>query len=62
MGQAAKGARDQELIRTIEECAGQTEVQQQWLATRLKAAAPQALLGRRLTLFDHKRPSAHVEV
>ena len=44
VGQVAKGARDQELIRTIEECAGQTEVQRQWLTTRLKAAAPQALL------------------
>jgi hypothetical protein len=44
VGQAAKGARDQELIQTVEQCAKQTEAQQKWLTTRLKAAAPQALL------------------
>ena len=44
VGQAAKGARDQDLIRTVAECAEQTELQQKWLTTRLKAAAPQALL------------------
>jgi hypothetical protein len=44
VGQAAKGARDQELIQTVERCAKQTEAQQKWLTTRLKAAAPQALL------------------
>ena len=44
VGQAAKGARDKELIDTVEQCARQTEAQQQWLITRLKAAAPQALL------------------
>lgn len=42
--QAAKGARDRDLIRTGEECAKETEAQQQWLMTRMKAAAPQALL------------------
>jgi hypothetical protein len=44
VGQAAKGARDYELIETVEQCAKQTEAQQKWLTTRLKAAAPQALL------------------
>jgi len=44
VGQAAKGARDQELIQTVEKCAKETEAQQKWLMTRLKAAAPQALL------------------
>jgi hypothetical protein len=44
VGQAAKGARDQELIRTVERCDEETESQRQWLMTRLKAAAPQALL------------------
>jgi hypothetical protein len=44
VGQAAKGARDQGLIETVEQCAKQTEAQQQWLTTRLKSAAPQALL------------------
>ena len=44
VGQAAKGARDEELVRTTGECAQQTKAQLQWLTTRLKAAAPQALL------------------
>jgi hypothetical protein len=44
VGQAAKGARDHELIRAVDACAGETEAQQDWLTTRLKAAAPQALL------------------
>jgi anaerobic selenocysteine-containing dehydrogenase len=44
VGQAAKGGRDQELIRTVEDCDKEMESQQQWLMTRMKAAAPQALL------------------
>lgn len=44
VGQAAKGARDRELIRAVGQCAKETEDQQKWLTTRLKAAAPQALL------------------
>jgi hypothetical protein len=44
VGQAAKGARDHELIRAVDACAEETEAQQDWLTTRLKAAAPQALL------------------
>jgi hypothetical protein len=44
VGQAAKGARDRELIETVGECAKETEAQRKWLTTRLKAAAPQALL------------------
>ena len=44
VGQAAKGARDQELIDTVEQCDEEAEAQQQWLTTRLKSAAPQALL------------------
>ena len=44
VGQAAKGARDQELIRTVEQCEVETASQRRWLMTRLKAAAPQALL------------------
>jgi len=44
VGQAAKGARDLELIEAIDQGAKQTEAQQKWLTTRLKAAAPQALL------------------
>jgi hypothetical protein len=44
VGQAAKGARDEELIQTVEKGATETQAQQKWLTTRLKAAAPQALL------------------
>ena len=44
VGQAAKGARDEELIHAVAHCANETEAQQKWLTTRLKAAAPQALL------------------
>lgn len=44
VGQAANGARDQELIRTVQDCDKEMESQQQWLMTRMKAAAPQALL------------------
>ena len=40
VGQAAKGGRDQELIRTVEDCDKEMESQQQWLMTRMKAAAP----------------------
>jgi hypothetical protein len=44
VGQAAKGARDQQLVDTVDQCAKEIEAQQKWLTTRLKAAAPQALL------------------
>ncbi|HKN43796.1 MAG TPA: hypothetical protein VJW23_07715 [Propionibacteriaceae bacterium] len=44
VGQAAQGTRDQELIRTVDDCTKETKAQQQWLTTRLKAAAPQALV------------------
>jgi hypothetical protein len=44
VGQAAQGARDQELIRAVQACDKELESQQQWLMTRMKAAAPQALL------------------
>jgi hypothetical protein len=44
VGQAAKGARDHELIGTAMRCDEETESQRQWLITRLKAAAPQTLL------------------
>ncbi|GAA1134200.1 hypothetical protein [Citricoccus alkalitolerans] len=42
--QAAQGLRDQELIRVVEQCESQTQVQLSWLATRMKQAAPQALI------------------
>lgn len=42
--QAALALRDEELIAIIADCEPQTKLQQDWLSTRLKQAAPQALL------------------
>ena len=42
--QAALGLRDDELTRIVSQCEAQTEVQLRWLTTRMKQAAPQALL------------------
>jgi hypothetical protein len=44
VGQAGKGARDTELVDTVDRCAAQTSTQMSWITTRMKAAAPQALL------------------
>ena len=44
VGQAGKGLRDADLISTVDSCAAQTDHQLSWLSTRMKAAAPQALL------------------
>jgi hypothetical protein len=44
IGQAAQGARDQELLETVNACERQTATQIKWLKTRMKQAAPQALL------------------
>ena len=44
VGQAAQGARDAELIDVVTRCDDQTSTQVSWLRTRLKQAAPQALL------------------
>lgn len=44
VGQAGKGARDKELVDTVDGCSEQTSAQLCWLTTRIKAAAPQALL------------------
>jgi hypothetical protein len=43
-GQAAQGARDRELLDVVQDCEGETEIQLKWLRTRLKQAAPQALV------------------
>ena len=45
IGQAAQGARDTELLAVVESCEGETATQIRWLKTRMKQAAPQALLG-----------------
>jgi hypothetical protein len=42
--QAAMGARDEELVAVVERCQGETAIQLSWLRTRLKQAAPQALI------------------
>lgn len=42
--QAALGLRDEELIEVATECDGQVKVQLRWLTTRMKQAAPQALI------------------
>lgn len=42
--QAALALRDDELLAIIDDCEAQTKLQQDWLSTRLKQAAPQALL------------------
>lgn len=44
VAQAAQGARDADLLAVVESCEGQTAVQIKWLRTRMKQAAPQALL------------------
>jgi hypothetical protein len=44
IGQAAQGARDRELLETVNTYVGQTATQIKWLKTRMKQAAPQALL------------------
>ena len=44
VGQAARGLRDAELIDVVSACEGETAMQMRWLRTRMKAAAPQALV------------------
>ena len=44
VGQAAKGLRDAEMLSVVEDCEGETEIQLKWLRTRMKQAAPQALV------------------
>jgi len=42
--QAAKAARDQELLSLASECHAETEAQAKWFTTRIKTGAPQALV------------------
>jgi hypothetical protein len=44
VGQAAQGARDRDLLDTVEGCEGEVAAQLKWLRTRMKQAAPQALV------------------
>jgi hypothetical protein len=44
VGQAAQGVRDRELLDVVQGCEGETAIQLKWLETRMKQAAPQALV------------------
>jgi hypothetical protein len=44
VGQAAYGARDRKLLEVVTQCEGETAIQLKWLRTRMKQAAPQALI------------------
>jgi hypothetical protein len=44
VGQAAQGARDTDLVAVVETCEGETATQLKWIKTRMKQAAPQALV------------------
>ena len=44
VGQAAQGVRDEELLETVQGCERETATQMRWLRTRMKQAAPQALV------------------
>ena len=44
VGQAAQGARDEDLLQVVRRCEGETAIQLTWLRTRMKQAAPQALV------------------
>ena len=44
IGQAGQGVRDEDLLEVVDSCEGQTATQIKWLETRMKQAAPQALL------------------
>jgi len=44
VGQAAQGLRDADLLAVVRRCEGETVIQLNWLRTRMKEAAPQALV------------------
>jgi hypothetical protein len=44
VGQAAQGARDTDLLEVVQSCEGEIATQLKWLETRMKQAAPQALV------------------
>jgi hypothetical protein len=44
VGQAAQGARDTDLLEVVQSSEGETAIQMKWLKSRLKEAAPQALV------------------
>jgi predicted RNA-binding Zn ribbon-like protein len=44
VGQGAYGARDNDLLEVVHTCEGETALQLAWLRSRMKQAAPQALV------------------
>jgi len=44
VGQAAQGDQDKELQGVVKDCEGDSQLEIRWLQTRMKQAAPQALL------------------
>jgi hypothetical protein len=44
VGQGAQGGRDTDLLDVVSRCEQETAIQLKWLRTRMKAAAPQALI------------------
>lgn len=44
VGQAAQGVRDSDLFDVVKRCEPETAIQLKWLRTRMKQAAPQALI------------------
>jgi hypothetical protein len=44
VGQGAQGARDTDLLEVVHDCESETAVHLKWLSTRMKQAAPQALV------------------
>lgn len=44
VAQGAQGARDEDLLGVVRRCESETTTQQAWLRTRLRQAAPQALV------------------
>ncbi|MGW7356272.1 hypothetical protein ACWGI0_06265 [Streptomyces sp. NPDC054802] len=49
LGQAAQGTRDRELLTVVDTCKTDTQRQLKWLNTRIKQAAPQALIASAAT-------------
>ena len=44
IGQAAQGVRDRDLFAVVQRCKGETSTQLKWIRTRMKEAAPEALV------------------
>jgi hypothetical protein len=45
--QAASALHDEELLSVVDQCDSETGIQLRWLQTRMKQAAPQALVAAR---------------